>query len=126
MKLTLTIPDALYETLKEVTPNTKTVEATATAILSAFPVDLRERPVLISNSHRKSLEKLLNAPLPTAAELITRVQNLSSIHIGAVRLEPTPAQLRRLADRAKKNKRTPQEEAQSIFESIAVNYFGYV
>ena len=77
VKLTISIPDSLGETLQAITPAGKSLSSTAEGLLAAFPVDLRERPVLITNSHRKTLEKLLAAPLPNVSALVERVQLLS-------------------------------------------------
>lgn len=126
MKLQVTIEDDVYEKLLLVTPKSKTVEATIAQLVSTFPLDLRERNVLLSNEERKEIEKLLGVPVPNAKELLRRIATHASVSIGNIRLTPTAAQMKKLEDRAKANHRTPTEEANAVFQQIAVNFFGYV
>lgn len=126
MELTLTIPDELYKKLKTLNAPSIPVEVTAATLLETFPLDLKERYLLLTNKERQELERLLACPIYEAKELIRRVANHAAVTIGQVRLSPTTTQMNRLAVRAKANKRTPEEEANQIFQSIAANYFGHV
>lgn len=126
MKLTISIPDELYEKLQDCNKKGWPVEKTAADLLAAFPLDLRDRHLLLTSTERKELERILNCPLYEAKELIRRVANRASITIGHVRLSPTDAQMQKLAKRAAANHRTPEAEANEIFQSVAANFFGYV
>lgn len=126
MKVTVTITDALYETLAAITPKGKDVSDTAAGILAAYPLDIRERHLVVSAEERKSIEKILNASIPTTKELLKRIENHASVKIGNIRLTPTTAQMKKLETRAANNHRTPEEEANIIFQQIAPNFFGYV
>lgn len=126
MKLTISIPDELYEKLKTCNKKDWPVEKTAADLLAAFPLDLRDRYLLLTPTERKELERILACPIYEAKELIKRVANRASVTIGHVRLSPTDAQMHRLAARAKANNKTPEQEANEVFQSIAANFFGHI
>lgn len=126
MKITISIPDELYEKLKTCNKKDWPVEKTAADLLAAFPLDLRDRHLLLLPAERKELERILACPIYESKELIKRVANRASVTIGNVRLTPTDAQMHKLAARAKANNRSPEVEANEIFQSIAANFFGYV
>jgi hypothetical protein len=126
MKIQLTIPDDVYEKLQLVTPKSKSVEQTIVALVTEWPLDLRERNVLLSNEERKEIEVLLGVPVPNAKELLRRIATHASVTLGNIRLSPTAAQMKKLESRAKANHRSGEEEANVIFQQIAANFFGYV
>lgn len=126
MILTIQIEDSLWEKLKAYESPKISVEAVAARILETFPYDPRQSYIVLTQEDRKEIEKLMGVPVPVKKELMKRIATHASVTIGNVRLSPTPAQMNKLAARAKANGRSSQEEAEAVFNSIAPNYFGYV
>lgn len=126
MKLTITIEDELFEQLKLITPDKKTVPEVAAGILKAFPIDIREKHIIITPALRREIETLLAVPVPNEKELLRRIATHASVTIGNIRLKPTAAQMEKLSRLAKANHKDPEEVANEIFQKIAYAFFGYV
>ena len=126
MKLQITIPDELHDKLLLATPKSKSVEYTIVGLLTAFPIDLRERYMLITNDERHEIEKLLSVPVANTKELLKRIATHASVSIGNIRLNPTAQQMAKLESRAKANHRTPQEEAEKVFTQMSPHFIGYI
>jgi len=126
MKVTISVPDELIETLQSYVVRGKSLETVISGIVQAFPVDLREPYLLINNDERKEIQRLLDVPIPTTKELLRRIATHASLTLGNIRVQANTAQMAKLAERAKANGCDPQEYAEVIFGQMAKQYFGHV
>lgn len=84
MKLTLSIPDELYESLGKSAGSAK-IEAHILRTLKAFgELDLAQRPLILTPDQRRGVEEVFRTTIGSADELITKLRHLALFTIGPV------------------------------------------
>lgn len=114
------IPDDLAERLQALLPD-KPLEEIVNFQLQRFAtIPPRERVIVVRQPDRQALERILdNGSITSAEELLAAVEKRGKITLGGVALEYTQAQLREIERRARKNKRSAEDELQSIAKETA-------
>jgi hypothetical protein len=114
MKITLSLPDDLYEAYAERSQGKASIEDLLLSQLERFrEVSPMDRVVVVLPRERAALEqKLSGGMLRDGADLLRKVEALADIEIGGVKVEFTPGELRNLRTYATKN-RTPVEKVLS-------------
>ena len=125
MKVTITVPDEVHEKYSSYLRPGDTLEShLAKVLLANHDRDPKDRTIVITSETRSQLEAILHGGhLRDEADLLAKVSRLSSIEIGHVRLNPSPAQMEELKRRAEKNGRDPQREAEGVFAKMSVMFF---
>jgi len=131
MKLSLSIPDVLYELyLAHAKGDEAKVPELLVQQLDRFrrvnPID---RILVVDAHNRAKLEELLPNPLPTIADakdLLARVDDLAHIEIGGVAVHFAPRDLRAIAHHAEKHSLSVQEAIQFTVDRMKGNFLSYL
>lgn len=130
MKLTLSLPDDLYEHYlkKHCRGNPAKLPSLALSILQRFKeVREEDRVLIVMPEDRGRLEALLPAnpgpSIPSASDLVRRVEMLASMQIGEVKIPFTPNQLEELKRRAERNGKSLQEYSEDTAMRIGSLFF---
>ena len=114
MKITLSLPDDLYEAYADRSQGKASIEDLLLSQLERFrEVSPMDRVVVVLPRERAALEqKLSGGMLRDGADLLRKVEALADIEIGGVKVEFTLGELRNLRTYATKN-RVPVERVVS-------------
>lgn len=125
MKLTLQVPDELYETYAAAANSDVPSEVAAfmLARLDHFQWANAEGYLHLDPATRVRLEELMAGPLPTVDKLIERVSALASITLGGIRLDFSPGQLAEIARRAKRNGESVEVLTRRIVKTMESLFF---
>lgn len=134
MRLQIQIPDSVYDAYtnraSEMSGNGKVIspEEVIADILDRFSgVSPTDRVIVVGNTHRQRLEKLLSGGgLFDAEDLTTKVEGLASISVGDIRLEFTPGQLKQLAHFARRNGKTVEEVTKETVKRMEWMFFEHL
>lgn len=105
MKVTLTIPDELFETYEK-RGGTKEMLATLTRFAD---VPSTERALVVWGKDRLQLEAIMQTTMESPKRLLDALRNCGSIKIGPVERIFSPSEIARLGDQAKFHGRTEAE-----------------
>lgn len=131
MKLSLQIPDDLYDVYAEAAGRLNG-EATAAHMIAAQldrfkHVDPVDRVLVVDSKSRDSLEHILSGgQLTDGANLLKKVQSLADIKIGSIKVSFTPGQLRMIKTFAARHGRSIQEMTESIVADIKREFLNRV
>jgi len=104
MKVTLTIPDALYETYEA-----RGGDAEMVKTLTRFAeVPSTERCLTVWGADRLALEAVMQTTVETPKRLLDFLRNCGSVKIGAIERIFSPSELIRIGDQAKFHGWTPE------------------
>lgn len=105
MKITLTIPDELYDTYDK-----RGGAAEMVKTLTRFAeVPSTERALLVWGKDRLALEAIMQTTVETPKRLLDFLRNCGSIKVGPVERIFSPSEIARLGDQAKFHGRTEAE-----------------
>lgn len=108
MKITLTIPDDLYDTYER--HGKGNAEVAIKAQLDKFKdIPPAERTLTVWGNDRLALEKIIQTTVESPARLLAFLRNCGSIKIGPVERIFSPDELVRLGDQAKFHGRSESE-----------------
>lgn len=100
MKLTLTIPDALYEQYERHGKGDATTAITAQ--LDKFKeIPPAERTLTVWGNDRLALERIIQTTVESPARLLSFLRNCGSVKIGPIVREFSPSEMIRIGDQAK-------------------------
>jgi len=100
MKLTIDIPDDLYE-LYEKQALTTGKEEVENRLLRFKDVPRDDRALVIFGDQRRQLEGIFQTTLESFDRLIAQIKNLGSVKIGPIERVFTPSEIIRLQDQAR-------------------------
>ncbi len=116
MKITLQLPDDLYEAYERHLPKALSGQATTEDLIVAQldrfkDVSPQDRAVVLHGKARVRLEAILSGgTISSGDDLLQKVERLASIEVGEVKVPFTPGELQNIRTYATKN-RIPFEEA---------------
>jgi len=125
MKLTLSIPDEVYERYQEqATSAMGADQLIVDAIETLSNVARRDLWIILTRAAQLELESDLGGlPVPDLERLRARITALNTVRLGKdIRLALTPAQLSEIRRRAERNHRDPEAEIRDIYRRIAADY----
>lgn len=125
-KLTLTVEDDVFETLKAdaALPRAKTVEQEAAHRLKRFAdVNRSKRVLVIPSDLRQQLEAIIGASIGDAADLVRQVKNLSCVKIGLIERPLTDGESIRLREQAAFHGQDPDTYAKLVIEEVFARLF---
>jgi hypothetical protein len=128
MKLTLSIPDDLYEEYQGEAMRSRIGVTTLLVdrLLRFKGAKTQDRTVLIETPERVRLETLLGyGSLLSGPDLVEKVQRLADCHIGEIRVDFSPAEWQEIAQRAMRRGISVQEEVSQTVAHMKGNYFTY-
>lgn len=132
MKLTLQIPDELYECyashLEKALAGKATIEDVLAHQLEKFKdVSPSDRVVVVLPPDRSRLEALLGGgSLVTSRDLAEKVQRLADIQIGEVRVDFSPGELQNIRTYATKNRKPIQQAISDVVHGMKEQFGLYV
>jgi hypothetical protein len=128
MKVTLQLPDDLYERYADRTAGQASVEDLLLAQLERFKeVSPMDRVVVVLPKERAALEaKLSGGTLRDGADLLAKVSALADIEIGGVKVDFSPGELRNIKHFAAKNRRPVQQAIEDVVRGMKDQFGLYV
>ena len=123
MKLTLTIPDEVYEAYEAQAARLNGKAAAADMIRTTLDrfkhVHAADRVVVVDSKSREKLELLFGgSQLVSGEDLMNRVKALADLEIGSIKVEFSTAQWRIMKGFATRHGRTIQDIVSSIVSDI--------
>ena len=122
MKLNIQIPDEVYECYERMAERTNggvSPPEVLAAQLDRFKgVFATDRCVVIESKDRQRLEAMLNTQLVTSEDVVKKVQLLSDVQVGEVRIDFSPAQLRQIKNFATRHRRSTQDIIKTLAGDI--------
>lgn len=102
MKVTLTIPDELFETYQGQTGFGTTVQQTIVSRLVAYAeADPKERPIIVTRETRQRLEDILESTIESPKAIAELCERLATIDLGEVGHTLSVDELERLRSQAR-------------------------
>jgi hypothetical protein len=128
MRLTLSIPDDLYDRYADRTGGKATVEDLLISQLERFKeVNPMDRVLVVLPKERAALEaKLSGGNLRDGADLLQKVEALAAIEIGGVKVDFSPGELRNIKTFATKNQRPVQKAIEDVVHGMKEQFGLYV
>ena len=122
MKVTLSLPDELYESYALAVKGTKlTPETQMVAHLTTLaPIKPNQRAIIVTGADLNELERRFGRSLNVAGELVQLVDALASLSIGSYKLELSPGQLVAAQQRATRLGMTFEAYLADIYARIGV------
>lgn len=128
MKITLSLPDDLYERYAERAGGKVTAEELILAQLERFKeVSPMDRVLVVLPKERAALEnKLGGSSLRDGQDLLSKVESLASIEIGGVKVDFSPGELRNIKTFAAKNRIPVQQAVEQTVHGMKEQFGLYV
>jgi hypothetical protein len=132
VKVTLRIPDDLYETYLRHADSLAgrggqgtSAEDLMVAQLERFSkVAPMDRVVVVDTRSREGLEKILpGGQLASGRDLLTKVRELADLKIGRIRVDFTTRQLEQVKNYATRNRITVEEATRAIVRGMEEQFF---
>lgn len=118
--LRILLPDAVvlaYDRMA-VALNRPLEEVLADQLKAFQAIPVGERVVVIPGAQREAIETALKRDVQTAGDLVTAVEDLTTLAIGGIKLQLSRSDQEEIKRRAEKNGISPREELARSFEQI--------
>lgn len=124
MKLTLTIPDDVFEAYVKQAGRATFEELVVNDLTWASATPAKDRWLLLTPADRRLLEQALGGlPVADFDHLITRLRNLAGVRLGKEqRFSFTPAQLAEIHRRAARLGHDPEIEVEDMYKQIVSEF----
>ncbi len=127
MRVTMNLPDDLFEGICRAAGERPVDEEIAGRLRRFLDVPLGERGVLISGKEREDLERVLGGlPLRDSKDVVERARKLASIEIGEVNVPFSISELNELQRRARKRGKTVHEVVAETVKRMHEQFFNQV
>jgi len=116
----ITIPDELADLLQALAPKKQVEDIAITQLKRFLSISPREHILVIRDAERKKLEDVFQVPeLKNAQDILDAVQKQHRMTFAGVDIDYSPAQLREIERRARKNRRPMEDEIKDIAKETA-------
>lgn len=126
MKVTLSVPDETYDTLRKQAKD-KTEKGVASEILARIErfkdAPPSDRVLVLQAPERRQLERLFQTTLGSVEDLISKVRRLCSVSFGTVEVPFTYDELIRLREQAEFHGWTPEQFVTMVSSELKDRFF---
>lgn len=131
MKLTISIPDDLYECYEQMAERLNGRASPPDVILAQLErfkhAHAADRIIVVDAAARQRIETILGGnAIHSGEDLAAKIQALADIEIGQIRVDWSPAQLRKLKAFSIRHGKSVETIAREIVRDMSYQFFGAI